>query len=455
MNVKVSIGEAIDKLSILELKLKKISDNEKRIEIQKEINELQECNIYKNKYGFYYNLLMYINEKIWDLTDTVKTMTIDNPDFSRISNDIFEYNQKRFRIKNWFNLSTTSNIKEQKSYASTYCKIRIENEDVLYNKIPEINYLLLEYDLVSFDCDCISIIKNLFKNPTIIYDQYVNVDAISEAIGHQSLRPDVNNRRDSIIINLADFIIPENEKQAFEFTPITYIAGGLLGDFIQSLSVVCEYFYVTGRKGIILLSDKGDKFRNGLENTYKDTYTTIKKQKYIYDYTLFTGEKYDVDLTIWRNIVEIPGENWHYKFSTLYGINWGKHTWMEVEKDPKWSNKVLVNTTSYRWPLLDFQTLYHTYKDDLLYISSDIAQYNIFCEKTNLQLDYYNITDFEELCCAISSCKLFVGNLSSPLSIAHSLDVKRVCGLFGGWDDPLNTDLDKIWPNLRYSVDSP
>jgi hypothetical protein len=155
MNVKVSIGEAIDKLSILELKLKKISNNEKRIEIQKEINELQECNIYKTKYGFYYNLLMYINEKIWDLTDTVKTMTIDNPDFSGISNDIFEYNQKRFRIKNWFNLSTTSNIKEQKSYASTYCKIRIENEDVLYNKIPEINYLLLEYDLVSFDCELI------------------------------------------------------------------------------------------------------------------------------------------------------------------------------------------------------------------------------------------------------------------------------------------------------------
>lgn len=437
MNVNVSIGEAIDKLSILELKLKKISDTTKHVEIQKEINELQECVRYKKKYVFYYKLLMYINEKIWDLTDTVKTMTIDNPDFSGISNDIFEYNQKRFRIKNWFNLSTTSNIKEQKSYASTYCKIIIENEDVIYNKIPEINYLLLEYDFVSFECDCISIIQHLFKTPTIIYNQ---------------------NVQDSVIIHLTDFIIPETERpniHAYDFTPITYIAGGLLGDFIQSLSVVCENFYKTGRKGSILLSDKGDKFRNGLEETYKDTYSTIIKQKYVYEYTIFTGEKYDIDLTMWRNIRNLTGHNWHYNFSTLYKVDWGKHTWMEVAKDPKWSNKVLVNTTSYRWPLLDFQSLYDTYKDDLLYISSDITQYNIFCEKTNLQMEYYNITDFEELCCAISSCKLFVGNLSSPLSIAHSLNVKRVCGLFGGWDDPLNTDLDKIWPNLRYSVECP
>lgn len=40
MKIEVSIGEAIDKLSILEIKMKKISDENKKIEIQKEINVL-------------------------------------------------------------------------------------------------------------------------------------------------------------------------------------------------------------------------------------------------------------------------------------------------------------------------------------------------------------------------------------------------------------------------------
>ena len=43
MKVEVSIGEAIDKLSILELKMKKITNEHKKIEIQKEINVLQDC----------------------------------------------------------------------------------------------------------------------------------------------------------------------------------------------------------------------------------------------------------------------------------------------------------------------------------------------------------------------------------------------------------------------------
>ena len=89
MKVEVSIGEVIDKLSILELKMKKISSETKKLEIQKEIDALQECYIYKENY-LYYNILMYVNEKIWDTTDIIKTITIDDPQFAYLSNQIFE-----------------------------------------------------------------------------------------------------------------------------------------------------------------------------------------------------------------------------------------------------------------------------------------------------------------------------------------------------------------------------
>jgi hypothetical protein len=217
MNVKVSIGEAIDKLSILELKYKKISNEQKLLEIKKEIDELKECNRYKQEYAFYYKLLMYVNEKIWDMSDMVKGMAIDNTDFAHLMNSIFEYNQKRFRIKNWFNLSTVSEIKEQKSYASTHCKIIIQTEDELYNKIPEINYLLLEYDLISFDCYDISVIQRVFKNPTIIGNGTLEHTAI----------PEEN------VIKISDYILSEQERTIFSFDPLMYVAGGVIGDFIQ------------------------------------------------------------------------------------------------------------------------------------------------------------------------------------------------------------------------------
>ena len=141
MKIEVSIGEAIDKLSILELKLKKINNEEKKKEIVKEIKVLDECYTYIKKYEILYNLLIYVNESIWDMTDIIKSISVTDSKFPLISNQIFEFNQKRFRIKNWYNLTSNSNLKEQKSYSQSNCKIVIDNKTTFYNKIPEIIYI--------------------------------------------------------------------------------------------------------------------------------------------------------------------------------------------------------------------------------------------------------------------------------------------------------------------------
>lgn len=197
MKIEVSIGEAIDKLSILELKMKKIGDENKKIEIQKEINVLQECERYKSKNEFYYNLLMYINEKIWDMTDIIKSITIDDSQFSHISNQIFEFNQKRFRIKNWFNLLTESNIKEQKSYACTHCRIVVDDENVFFSKLYEINYLAIQYDVLTFECSFISTIQDFLKIPTILYDE-----------------EKIKLLNNPFIVRLSDFYVPCQEYNA-------------------------------------------------------------------------------------------------------------------------------------------------------------------------------------------------------------------------------------------------
>jgi hypothetical protein len=196
MKVEVSLGEAIDKLNILELKMKKISNKEKCKEIQKEINELYEFKSYKSKYTFFYNLLTFVNETIWDTTDIIKKMDFNNHLFGKLSNKIFEFNQKRFRIKSWFNTLECSNIKEQKSYDLIKLYITANSINEINEKIAEINYLLLEYDNVFFinnDELLINTMKSIFKQPNLYY---LN-----------------NNHETNInIIKLNDYIITENKE---------------------------------------------------------------------------------------------------------------------------------------------------------------------------------------------------------------------------------------------------
>lgn len=183
MKIEVSIGEAIDKLSILELKLKKINNEEKKKEIEKEIKVLDECYTYIKKYEILYKLLIYVNESIWDMTDTIKSISVTDIKFPLISNQIFESNQKRFRIKNWFNLLTNSNIKEQKSYSLSNSNILIKDIEMLKQKIINIYMISLEYDSITIISNFNTQIKQLINIPIINYienlsDKEDNIDII-------------------------------------------------------------------------------------------------------------------------------------------------------------------------------------------------------------------------------------------------------------------------------------
>jgi hypothetical protein len=372
------------------------------------------------------------------MTNEVKSISIKDPNFNFISNKIFELNQKRFRIKNWYNLLTVSNIKEQKSYQYIHYKIIIDNEDTFFNKLSEINYLSLECDVLTIECSFSSLVKNIFKTPTIIY--------------HEEHKQTLN---DPIIIDLSNFSIPNDESaEVFSLKPIVYITGGKLGDLIQSLSVICEKFYETGRKGILYMSEKAENFHNGLKNTYNDIYPVIIKQKYIQDLKIYTNETYDIELTSWR--VNLVLKNWYDIFNEYYNIKWGQNKWIEAPFSDRWINKIVINTTSYRFPTnIDFNLLNDLCFDNLIFISSDKSEYEFFQEKTKCNIEYCKFNSFLDLITIINSCKLFIGGLSAPLAIAHALHKNRICCLRSDGCDPdsiMNMYLDQIIPNLRYSL---
>ena len=150
MYIEISIGEGLDRLSILEIKQQEIKCSNKLAQVKKEIVSLIELINYKSKYLYYYNLLVTVNTNIWNYTNIIKTMNYNTLEFARLANSIFELNQSRFRLKNIINRLTDSNIQEQKSYNET----RVEVELLSIDDIDLIKFtkLSLEYDIVVIKC---------------------------------------------------------------------------------------------------------------------------------------------------------------------------------------------------------------------------------------------------------------------------------------------------------------
>ena len=121
--VEVSVGELLDKISILEIKKEKIKNQEKLKFITDEYNILK-AELDKNikldeKLSGLFGSLKDINSKLWIIEDE-KRMCEKNSDFGekfiKLSRDIHFLNDKRANIKLEINNHTGSKIKEIKEY---------------------------------------------------------------------------------------------------------------------------------------------------------------------------------------------------------------------------------------------------------------------------------------------------------------------------------------------------
>ena len=123
--VEVSIGELLDKISILEIKKEKIKDSEKLKYINDEHNilkgELEQNVKSDDKLNNLFQSLKEINAKLWVIEDD-KRMCEKNSDFTenfiKLSRDVHFLNDNRAKIKLEINNHTGSKIKEIKEYTS-------------------------------------------------------------------------------------------------------------------------------------------------------------------------------------------------------------------------------------------------------------------------------------------------------------------------------------------------
>lgn len=410
LKIDVSIGEVVDKYSILELKLENINDESKREGIRLEMSLLQ-SHVDNIKPTTLYRMLIYINGLIWNDSDTVKELLKNYDETNsehvsrnaKLSNKIFENNQKRFRIKQLLNNIYSSYVKEYKSYAEEICYITARNSDDIYSKVPEINYLCITYDRVLVNVQYKDVFQTLFHkyNISFVEEDITSLDKYDLSIY-------------SLDIDIRD---------VFDIEPIIYASGGKLGDFLNQLSVICENYYKTGRKGILYIANTGDYFTLGLEHTYNDTRGIIEAQKYIKEYKIHNGELVNINLSSWRD--NHVYQNWKEMYRNAYDIDWGKHKWIEHPViDEKWQDKIIINLTFRALSessVEQIKTHLEGELDNCAFVSNEAEYYNTFCRVTGFTIPHYMPADFTEIVTIVNSCKMRYLGFSSMAVVANAL----------------------------------
>lgn len=124
MKIEVSIGEIVDKLSILQIKTSFIKDDEKLNNVKKEYDYLYNIvfNEMKIKQSDFSNMVD-INQVLWKIEDDIRDKERDkvfDTEFIELARSVYTTNDKRAEIKKEINLKYGSLFVEEKSY-SNYC----------------------------------------------------------------------------------------------------------------------------------------------------------------------------------------------------------------------------------------------------------------------------------------------------------------------------------------------
>ena len=122
LQVPVSVGELIDKLSILQVKKLKIINPEGLKYVSEEFELLHnESEVYLQLSGVksLYNSLIEVNSTLWDVEDKLRVFESEkkfDEEFIELSRKVYYTNDERFRLKDEINLITFSKIREVKDY---------------------------------------------------------------------------------------------------------------------------------------------------------------------------------------------------------------------------------------------------------------------------------------------------------------------------------------------------
>jgi hypothetical protein len=124
IRTEISLGEFLDKLTILEIKDERMSDPDKLANIRKELETLRaiwrDSPFAQEDIADAYARLKAVNEKLWDIEDRIRDKEAAgefDADFIELARAVYFNNDDRAAIKKELNLKLGSGLVEEKSYS--------------------------------------------------------------------------------------------------------------------------------------------------------------------------------------------------------------------------------------------------------------------------------------------------------------------------------------------------
>jgi len=121
MKIQVSVGEIVDKLSILQIKTSLINDEEKLKNVKNEYDYLYNIvfNEMKIEQSDFFDMVS-INQKLWKIEDDIRDKERDknfDSEFVELARAVYVTNDKRAEVKKGINFKYGSEFVEEKSYS--------------------------------------------------------------------------------------------------------------------------------------------------------------------------------------------------------------------------------------------------------------------------------------------------------------------------------------------------
>jgi hypothetical protein len=202
IKLEVSIGEALDKLTILDIKKDKIVDVNNKADVVNEYNYLyEELKKFITNNNYYYCLLKKVNLEIWDLMDIIRT-PIDKDTYYLLCDMTINLNDSRFLLKKKINALSESKFKEQKGYKKRCLNIVINaDHNIFVLFLGAIRYYSLFYDEVYVYIKNLQNYNNELIDPYISIMSFNSMESIKES-NHDYIIVSDNNSDGNVDINI-------------------------------------------------------------------------------------------------------------------------------------------------------------------------------------------------------------------------------------------------------------
>ena len=245
------------------------------------------------------------------------------------------------------------------------------------------------------------------------------------------------------------------DKEFLHMNVENYFSGGRLGDFIHQLWVVRKFVERSGKPATIYITNdpRVESFSGNFERTVAELKELLEGQSYIRELRVASEENeseleqipFMVHLSAWRNGFGIMGQrtNWITFLSKTYELDnhlmtddgrmRGTSAWIDwpVEEDlrARWKDTVFIHRSKMRHnPIFPWRKIIGELRGlglEVCFISSDPKEYDAFEKKEHAGLGcgvpFQHAPTLKEMARLLRACRLFIGNMSSPLALAVAI----------------------------------